>query len=459
MKFLTRLASSDKSGRGQGNLDRFRRKKFSWLWLIVLLVAAVIGWYGAAIMLAIKNSTTKNYSQLPSLLEKRDGVAGEPINILLIGIGGANHPGGNLADTLIVASVDVKSKTISLLSIPRDLYVTIGEFGKDKINTAHAIGETQLKSRGGGPALSKQVVSQLLGVPISYFVRVDFSGFHKIIDTLDGVTVNVDRAIFDPRFPDAEMKGFEPFSISAGTHTLNGTTALKYVRSRETTSDFDRAKRQQQVIVAIKDKMLSANVLSNPKKTTDIITTLGKNILTDFSPSEFDQIARIAASFNRPTVNTYVLDNGDKGLVTAGRSANGASSIVIPKAGPNDFSEIRFFTRAYFSAPPRLAEAPAITVKRGTGTPEQVSRVATELGWAGFKVTVSDNPSSDVKITTLYASSDDSKPKSLNYLQQVYAPAKVTVSATNDFLLVVGANITRADPDKLRAGVVNSTPW
>ncbi len=434
------------------NLDRYRRKK-SRIWLVVLgivaLAAIFLLWYGATAFVAFQRATTPNTNGGASALRNRQADAAEPINVLLIGVGGADHAGGTLADSIMIASIDTQAKTISLLSVPRDLYVSIPGDGKDKINAAHSYGESGSKTKGGGPALLKQVITSTLGIPVDYFIRVDFTGFKQIIDTVGGITINVPKAINDPFYPDAQMKGYEPFSISAGVHQLDGKTALKYARSRETTSDFDRARRQQEIIVALRDKVLSAQVLANPKKVTDIITVLGNHVLTDMNAADMEQFVRLASDFGKPVVHSEVLGSSDNDLLTTSRSPIGAS-IVVPKAGMSDFSDVQLFSRSYIAAPSLLSEHPVIRLARTEGvTKDTLAKIFKRLQWAGITV----ETDSDARLettTTLYDLSGGQKVKTLALLKKLYTLVPSTVSSplptgsTGDLLLVVGPDYAKA---------------
>lgn len=440
MSILKRTKDTPKSE--GGNLERFRHKKRKWwLWGPLLLIAAILTWYVATIFIAFNRATTDNISGGSKALQDVKNKDYEPINVLLIGSDSA----ASLADTIMVASIDFKANTVSLISLPRDLYVTIPGYGKDKINAAHSLGERTKK--GNGPILLKETVSTTLGVPLHYFVRIDFEGFEKVIDTIGGVTVNVSESIYDPEYPD-KNHGYDPFNISKGTHHLNGATALKYARSRKTTSDFDRARRQQEIIVAAKDKMLSAQTLANPKKVTDIISVLGQHILTDFSSTEIDTLLRIAKDFTNPTIQSKVVDNGETGLLASGRSAVGAS-ILVPKAGANDFSEIQRFTQAYFAAPRIKAEKSTIRLERGTATKSAFATVQSELETAGFTVIASEEQNTAESATVLYSYSSGKKADAEKFFKDVYnlTPKKGTAAATDgdlvDYSLVVGSDLLK----------------
>src|SRR3990172_2624607 len=188
-----------------------KRRRWIW-WVIGFSFVALIGWFAAGPILAlrkIQEPSADNSSSLFGFLGKivsnaqLKGEAEGRINILLLGVGGKNHPGGTLADTIQVVSVNAKTKQVGMLSLPRDLRVTIPGVGTNKINYAHAYGEMNPKS-GGGRGVRKRVVGQIRDQPIHYYVRMDFAGFEKLVDALGGVDITAEKAINDPFYPAAD---------------------------------------------------------------------------------------------------------------------------------------------------------------------------------------------------------------------------------------------------------------
>jgi LCP family protein required for cell wall assembly len=250
------------------------------------------------------------------------GESDDRINVLITGMGGANHPGGMLADSIMVVSIRPKEKQAAIISVPRDLLVKIPGHNEDKINAAFADGYNDYLNKNcnkkntdlckgdalaAGENLTSEVVSNILGIPIHYYVNADFSGFEKIIDQLGGVDIYVDKSIYDPLFPANDMVHYAPFQISAGQHHMDGVTALKYARSRETTSDFDRAERQHKVLEAIKAKALNLGFLTNPEKIISMTSTIGDSVKTDFSLSEIKSFASIIKDISTDQVISAVI--------------------------------------------------------------------------------------------------------------------------------------------------------
>lgn len=199
------------------------------------------------------------------------------LDILILGIRGENDADAELAgplltDTIMVFSHDKITKKSSLISLPRDLYVKIYD-KKDKINSAYEYGLL----RKEGANYVKNLVSQISGVYIDNVIVVDFSSFEKLIDRLGGIDVTLAKP-----FKEEGQWGYT-FELPAGANHLNGKDALYYVRSRYSTTDFDRAYRQQQVLFAIKERLAGLNIIYDPIKTLSIINNLSQNIKTDIN--------------------------------------------------------------------------------------------------------------------------------------------------------------------------------
>jgi LCP family protein required for cell wall assembly len=245
-------------------------------------------------------------------------------NVLLMGIGGENHDGPDLTDTMIVVSVVTKlSKDqilpppIALISIPRDIYINSIE---NKINAAYTLG----KEKGAPLTLPKQLVSEITGLPIHYAAVVDFSVFEKIVDRLGGIDVKAPTAFDDPEYPvsgkendlcdgDVELKcRYETLHFDAGWQHMSGARALQFVRSRKGTNDegtdFARSRRQQLVIAAIRDKTFSLPNLMNISVGLQIYNDLKANIDTDFDFSNPNELLRLALNYRQAKFKNLVLD-------------------------------------------------------------------------------------------------------------------------------------------------------
>ncbi len=232
------------------------------------------------------------------------------INILVLGIDqreGVTDPART--DTMLLFTLDRQAKTAGMLSINRDLWVKIpGGEREGKINTAHFLGEVE-HFPGGGPALAMQTVQATFDVPVQYYIRLNFSAFEQLIDLIGGIDLNVEETIDDPDYPDASF-GYDPFHIDAGWQHLDGRTALKYARTRATAgSDLDRVKRQQQVILAVRDKLLKEKRL--PQLLTQIgslLTMYSGSIQTNLTPGQLQELIEFAAGIDRDKIYAVTFD-------------------------------------------------------------------------------------------------------------------------------------------------------
>ena len=199
--------------------------------------------------IALYTSFTPSFKQVPNLVDA--GIKQDRINILLIGIGGDTHIGGgkDLADSIILASIKPSTREVALISIPRDMWVPVGRFGRHRVNLAHSLGN-QSGYPGAGPGLLVDTLGAALGQPIHGFARIDFAAFKEIVDSLGGIEINVPSRMHDELFND---------TFEAGPQKMNGDRALRYARYRYIKGpegdNFAREMRQQQVIDAIRAKL------------------------------------------------------------------------------------------------------------------------------------------------------------------------------------------------------------
>lgn len=276
------------------------------------------------------------------------------IDILILGIRGIDGKdeekdsnGDFLADTIIIASFNTDNKKASIVSIPRDLYVDIPGYGKEKINSAYAVGENRHYG-GGGLELMKLLLSSISGVYIDHAVSIDFEGFKKIVDDIGGITIYRDTPFEESRqwvLDGREGKRYWrldeetgwTFYVPEGENVMNSEEALYYVRSRYSSSDFDRMRRQQEVISAIKSKTLNLGVLANPIKILNILSTIENNVRIDIPTSYIKELIGMVRKSKLQSFQTAILETGDSGLLTADNIDG--RFVLLPRTG--DYSEIR----------------------------------------------------------------------------------------------------------------------
>lgn len=231
------------------------------------------------------------------------------LNVLVMGID--RRPGetglGYRSDTMMLVSFNPKTQQIGILSIPRDLYVQIpGYSARQRINTALSLGE--LQREGNGPMLAMQTVQLNFGIGVNAYVVADFSALIKVVDAIGGIDVDVPAPITDNEFPDMNF-GYDPLILSAGMQHLDGYTAQKYARTRHGDSDFDRATRQQQVLYAIRDRILNADLLPQLiVQAPSLYGSISKNVYTGFSLEEMIQLGLWLKDLPSENIHTGVMD-------------------------------------------------------------------------------------------------------------------------------------------------------
>lgn len=276
------------------------------------------------------------------------------VNILVLGAGGDNHTAGDLTDTIILLSVDLKDYDVATISLPRDLWI---DDMKAKINTAYHYGEE--REPGGGLDLAKSVVETAIDQPIHYAIYLDFSSFIESVDVLGGLTVDVERAFDDYRFPipgrendlcqgDPEYNcRYEHIHFDAGLQLMDGATALKFIRSRHAEgdegTDFARSARQQKVITALRNEIFSPRFLlsSKPEKMYEIFKT---SIKSNISQNEIWNLVWLAFYARHSQIRSTVLTNGENGLFYTPSVADYGQWILLPK---NDWQEVQQYINRF----------------------------------------------------------------------------------------------------------------
>lgn len=235
----------------------------------------------------------------PAILPEWQGT--DRLNVVLLGVDKRGEEDLSRSDTMILVSIDPTNKRVGMLSIPRDLWVTIPGYGPNKINAAFPLGEQSGKPNGG-PALVMQTIEATFKVPVHYFATVDFRGFTKIIDAVGGVTVEVPYALKDDEYPADESSNYTRLYIPAGLQWMDGTTALRYARSRHFDTDFGRQRRQQQVLQAIREQGLKLNLLPQLPR---MIGLLAGSVRTDIPVGQIPALVNLGASIDRASIKSY----------------------------------------------------------------------------------------------------------------------------------------------------------
>ena len=370
------------------------------------------------------------------------------INILLAGKGGALHDGGDLTDSLVIASIDPFSKTATLLSVPRDLYVDVSGLWSMKINATYSAAKTRSYDQSGNwqaaetDGLNKlsDTLEYYLGIPIHYYVLVDFIAFESIIDTLGGLDIDIQNRLYDPTLlPEIFL------DIYPGEQVFDGRTALYYVRSRATSprGDFDRSQRQREVLLALREDILTARTIINPFKLNEILDTIGDNVRTNISVEDAVRLYEITEEIEQENISSISFVD-DPILLTT--SVIGEQSVVIPIAGVNDYREIKSFVRNKLIDGFINRENASITILNGSGITNLAANRAQELESYGYNVVeIANAPTSNYLSTILVVNNED-RPYTQKYLENRLdvTPTKKSVLGddleqyNSDFVIIIG---------------------
>ncbi len=383
-------------------------------------------------------------------------------NILLLGQGGPGHDGPFLTDTIIIVSIKPSTGQIAFVSIPRDLAVDIPGQGVRKINHANAFGEAQKNNLG--PALAASVIHDTFDLDIHYYTRVDFKAFEEIIDEVGGVTVNVDTSFTDAEYPAPNFE-YQTVSFNKGAQTMDGDTALTFVRSRHGNngegSDFARSRRQQKVLLALKEKVISFQTLVNPVRINNIFDSLEKHIVTNMQFSDMIALLKTAKNLSTEHILTLTLDDSDDGYLKPTQGEDGAF-LLIPKTGT--FTEINTHIEHIFDQPgdilkdntpeqegPKLNYSGThIDIQNGTWNAGLAARIRKRLTDKNFQIAEIGNTAerpiagSSIFVLNAQASAEvvDALKAELNIPIKQLPPKDQIGTTTADVLVLLGEDFT-----------------
>jgi LCP family protein required for cell wall assembly len=321
----------------------------------------------------------------------------DTINFLLLG---SDTRGGTSfrTDTIVIAILHTKTGAVSLLSIPRDTWVYIPTYDYQRINTAYLYGEMN-GYPGGGPGLLKDTISYNFGLPIDHTAMVDFDGFRRIVDAMGGVEVPVvcpytDWRLLDPSYDPENENNWALYTVGPGVVQMDGDLTLWYARSRKRSNDFDRGRRQQEVLRAIYDRALRANILT---RLPQLYSEVGSVVSTDMSFTDILSLAPLSLKLTNADIRSYYF-NVKNGALNDWITPEGAYVLL-----PNN-TVIQSIVAEAMSPGPRAAEetGPLVEVQNGAAFDGWDALAAQRLNYSGFETSLKPADNRDQAVTYLY---------------------------------------------------------
>ncbi|EKD49396.1 MAG: cell envelope-related transcriptional attenuator [uncultured bacterium] len=409
----------------QESLDKIEeghpRKKFKGclkifiIILIILVIFAILGYFLFFSKFALPGTGLKGESK-------------GQINILVLGIGGEGHSGENLTDTIMLIMIRPKENKMAMLSIPRDLWVNTKGYGDSKINAVYA---RALPKEGKEKAIGlvENHVKDITDIKPDYYALIDFEGLSEVVETLDGVDVYVDTEFTDT---------LHKINYKKGKNHFNGEQAVMYTRARYATagegSDFQRADRQQDLIMAIKDKAISKDTLFDPSKLSSLSKQYKKHIFTNISIRELGRLKAVTGDISNDNTIKEVYSTSN--ILVSEKSAGGAY-ILKPRSG--DYSETRAMAKNIFK------DNPTVKIFNGTKEIGREKNFSKKLLASGYNILkTADSEKKTYIRTTIFDNSDGRYKEYINKLAAEYnakiAPGPyISTSHENaDIIIVIG---------------------
>lgn len=454
-----------------------RKRRRVTTYIIAILVIALV--FSGKILMSSQSATTwlpgaSFLNRLRHLVPVADkqlvGEENDRVNILLLGMGGEGHDGAYLTDTMIFASLKPSTKQVAMLSVPRDLTTPVS--GWRKLNSVNAYAEKELPGSGGEE--TAKAFAELLQTPVTYYVRVDFAGFERIIDEIGGVEINVENTFDDYTYPAEGQEDnpnyyarFEHLHFDAGLQKMDGSTALKYARSRHAYgvegSDFARARRQQLLLQAVKEKLLSRQTLLNPVVLTKLISEFNQDVSTNLGTWEILRLWDLFKDVNKEQIINEVLSDAPDGLLVSGKGQDGAY-ILTPRSG--NFSEIRGLVQNIFDSATTtsaisiksldpISDGAKVFIANGTWVTGLASKTSNTLQQYQFEIVGTGNAvERNYEQSVVYDLSSGAKNDSLNTLKKLTGATQAfnspawlepykTGENESDFLLILGTSANK----------------
>lgn len=404
------LAEGKKAKRSKHPIRKIAKRSALVLLLLVILAGGWLGW-------KVFNASSKVFGSGSNLL---GFLSSAPMpcestgrcNFLLTGysVDDPNNTGGALTDSIMILSLNTKTHSAFMLSVPRDLWVNIPGNGYAKVNQTYEEGQSEHFTEAGYPAggmgLLEKVVSKDFGIPINNYILIDNGAVKQAVDAVGGVTVNIQSS--DPR---GIYDAYTHLKLPNGEDFLNGQQALDLTRARGDNvagdisyglgSDFIRTADQREILLALKSKAMSSGVLANPIKLGELFDAFGNNIKTDLTTSNIRRLYDLTKGINNSNIKSYGINdvsfNGNPHAdLLANYWAPNGEEALIPATGIGNYSKIQLFVKEITSNDPAVLEAANIVILNGGNTTGLAAAEQTVLANEGLNVSaVADAPAAD----------------------------------------------------------------
>lgn len=433
--------------------NKFLKFTVTTIIVVIVLLLGIVGARAINLSSKIFVGQTSIYQKLSALIRPNANgttLVGEDlgqINVLLLGIGGEGHDGPYLTDTMILAQIRPADHKITMTSIPRDYFTPVENIGYRKINAAFAEGFNRNKSYDEAGRWARDTVEQLSGLSIPYFAVLDFKGFKEAIDLIGGVNVHIDRTFTDYSFPNDATNGYlAPVTFTAGDEHMNGDRALIFARSRHAAgpegSDFARSQRQQKIIHAAKEKILSLNLITDAGKLNGLLSIFGNHFHTNVAPSELLHLYTLLKDYSKNDIISLSLDP-DTGLVCNSITEDGAY-ILSPCTGKTKADIEAYFKDSFNSSAAVATQHGIVWLADTNKSPATYKAAEKKLSAAGFTVYNFNFAGVPLDQTLVYSVNDipgavDFITSSLHATTVTVPPPGIKIDKTKvDLLIILG---------------------
>ncbi|PJF26111.1 MAG: hypothetical protein CUN53_09355 [Phototrophicales bacterium] len=404
------------------------------IFLLVAVVFLITGWQ--------ITRAQGSPDQIPEAVPLLDERGQDIINILLLGSDTFNSNNIGRTDMIVILSINHSAGTVSMLSLPRDLYVYIPDYRVYRINSAYARG-VQINHPGGGAGMLSDTIRYNLGIEIDHYARVDFSRFRRIVNDLGGVDISVDCELEDWRLISPELdpnveENWEIFTLPAGVYRMDGDLALWYARSRRTTSDFDRGRRHMALLRAIYRRIQSLNLI---QQVADVYPQLLELVETDLTLDDVLSLIPMASSLDPTRIASYTLRPNVE--VRSWLSPEG-SSVLAPNREALRARLEQFYTPP--TAQQTRSQRVTVEIINATGVREMAQVAADRLAWDGYLPRIIDAQAPYLRQTIIYDLSGQTRGNSLELLRTILRVDSAQVftqpdpNRTADYRVILGGS-------------------